>query len=138
LKSIKYKQSWKTPGLGNNEFSPINALKGEVLNPWKLSRVTMPLRSFERYPVKETLKFRLKGENFGYDYSSNNLSNQYVNFLKDHNEKFKVSIYKYTIILKFFKRRTTYKDQANMKNKKNFCRRFYRIGLHFMLSMLTI
>ena len=79
------------PGLGNKELNPINALKGEVLRPWEQSRVTMPLRSYERYPVNKTFKFRLIGENFGYDYSSDNLSDQHLKFLKKHNEKFKVN-----------------------------------------------
>ena len=56
MNEIKYKKVWKDPGYCNGEFLPIKPLRGQVLNYWEMSRVTMPVRSYERYPVSKAIK----------------------------------------------------------------------------------
>jgi len=90
LKDLKYKKSWKSPGYLNGEFNPINSLKPKILTPWEQSRVDMPIRSYETYPVKEQIKSDLIGKEFGYADSYINTSEQYRIYLRDHMEKFNV------------------------------------------------
>ena len=47
MNEIKYKKVWKDPGYCNGEFIPIKPLRGQILNYWEMSRVTMPVRSYE-------------------------------------------------------------------------------------------
>jgi len=104
LEEIKYKKVWKDPGYCNKEFLPIKPLPGEILTSWQMSRVTMPVRSYERYPVSKAIKNDLVGKEFGYDNTAKNTTPQYQKYLKEHNERFKDYLYrpsKYTKIQKF-------------------------------------
>ncbi len=104
MQEIKYKKVWKDPGYCNGEFIPIKPLRGKVLNSWEMSRVTMPVRSYERYPVSRAIKCDLIGKEFGYDSSAKDTTTQYKKYLKQHNEIFKDYQYrpsKYTKVEKF-------------------------------------
>ena len=104
MDEIKYKKVWKDPGYCNGEFIPIKPLRGQVLNYWEMSRVTMPVRSYERYPVSRAIKNDLVGKEFGYDPTAKGTTAQYKKYLKEHNEKFKDFQYrpsKYTKVEKF-------------------------------------
>lgn len=89
MKEIKYKKVWKEPGYCNKEFMPIAPLKGQVLEYWEQSRVNMPVRSYERYPVFKAIKNHLVGTEFGYDENAKGTTEQYQKYLTVHNEKFK-------------------------------------------------
>ena len=89
MKEIKYKQVWKDPGYCNGEFIPIKPLRGKVLDSWQMSRVTMPSRSYERYPVSRAIKNDLVGKEFGFDSSGKGTTPQFQKYLEEHNEKFK-------------------------------------------------
>ena len=104
MNDIKYKKVWKEPGYCNGEFSPINALRGQVLDPWDMERVAMPRRSYERYPVSRHIKYDLIGKEFGYDYSGKGITPEFKKYLEEHNEKFKDYQYrpsKYTKVQTF-------------------------------------
>ena len=104
LNEIKYKKVWKDPGYCNGEFIPIQPLRGQVLNYWEMSRVTMPARSYERYPVSRAIKNDLVGKDFGFDPSGKDTTAQFKKYLKEHNERFKDFQYrpsKYTKVEKF-------------------------------------
>ena len=104
LNEIKYKKVWKDPGYCNGEFIPIQPLRGQVLDYWEMSRVTMPVRSYERYPVSKAIKNDLVGKNFGFDPSGKGTTAQFKKYLKEHNERFKDFQYrpsKYTKVEKF-------------------------------------
>ena len=104
MNEIKYKKVWKDPGYCNGEFIPIKPLRGQVLNYWEMSRVTMPVRSYERYPVSKAIKNDLVGKEFGYDPTAKGTTAQYKKYLKEHNEKFKDFQYrpsKHTKVEKF-------------------------------------
>ena len=104
MNEIKYKKVWKDPGYCNGEFIPIKPLRGQVLNYWEMSRVTMPVRSYERYPVSKAIKNDLVGKEFGYDSDAKDTTMQYKKYLKEHKEKFKDFQYrpsKYTKVEKF-------------------------------------
>ena len=104
LNEIKYKKVWKDPGYCNGEFIPIQPLRGQVLNYWEMSRVTMPARSYERYPVSKAIKNDLVGKDFGFDPSGKGTTAQFKKYLKEHNERFKDFQYrpsKYTKVEKF-------------------------------------
>lgn len=89
MKAIKYKKVWKEPGYCNKEFMPIAPLRGQVLEYWDQSRVNMPVRSYERYPVAMAIKNCLVGNEFGYDENAKGTTEQYQQYLTMHNEKFK-------------------------------------------------
>ena len=104
LNEIKYKKVWKDPGYCNGEFIPIQPLRGQVLDYWEMSRVTMPARSYERYPVSRAIKNDLVGKDFGFDPSGKGTTAQFKKYLKEHNERFKDFQYrpsKYTKVEKF-------------------------------------
>ena len=104
LNEIKYKKVWKDPGYCNGEFIPIQPLRGQVLDYWEMSRVTMPARSYERYPVSRAIKNDLVGKDFGFDTSGKGTTAQFKKYLKEHNERFKDFQYrpsKYTKVEKF-------------------------------------
>ena len=104
MKEIKYKTVWKSPGYCNGEFLPIKPIPGEILSNWQISRITMPVRSYERYPVNKAIKSDLVGKEFGYDFSAKSTTSQYKKYLKQHNEKFKDYQYrpsKYTKVQNF-------------------------------------
>ena len=82
MQEIKYKKVWKDPGYCNGEFIPIKPLRGQVLNYWEMSRVTMPVRSYERYPVSKAIKNDLVGKEFGYDSDAKDTTMQYKKYLK--------------------------------------------------------
>ena len=88
LKEIKYKKAWKQPGYCNGEFGPLIPLRGKVLDYWDQSRVNMPVRSYERYPVAKAIKYDLVGKEFGYDQSAKGTTEQYQKYLKHHTERF--------------------------------------------------
>ncbi len=89
MKELKYKKCWKSPGYLNKEFNLINSLKPKILSPWEQSRVDMPVRSYETYPVKEHIKSDLIGKEFGFP-DSYGTTEQYQKYLKEHTEKFEV------------------------------------------------
>lgn len=104
MKQLKYKKVWKEPGYCNGEFAPLNPLKGEVLDYWVASRVSMPVRSYERYPVAKAIKNCLVGKDFGYDDNAKDTTEHYKKYLAKHKEKFKDFQYrpsKYTKVEKF-------------------------------------
>ena len=118
MNEIKYKKVWKDPGYCNGEFLPIKPLRGQVLDYWEMSRVTMPVRSYERYPVSKAIKNDLVGKEFGYDPTAKGTTAQYKKYLKEHNEKFKDFQYrpsKYTKVEIVFKEEKLYalKDAMN-------------------------
>lgn len=86
---MKYKKVWKEPGYCNGEFSPLNPLKGKVLDYWDMIRVNMPERSYERYPVSRAIKNDLVGKEFGYDSDAKDTTEHYQQYLQKHNAKFK-------------------------------------------------
>lgn len=90
MENLKYKKSWKSPGYLNGEFNPINSLKPKILSPWELSRVDMPVRSYETYPVKEHIKSDLIGKEFGFPDTIKNTTEQYQIYLNKHMDKFNV------------------------------------------------
>ena len=89
MHEIKYKHVWKDPGYCNGEFIPIKPLRGKVLDSWQMSRVTMPSRSYERYPVSRAIKNDLVGKEFGFDSSGKGTTPQFQKYLEEHNERFK-------------------------------------------------
>ena len=89
MKEIKYKKVWREPGYCNKEFMPIAPLKGKILDYWEMSRVNMPERSYERYPVSRAIKNDLVGKEFGYDTEAKDTTEQYKKYLKHHKEIFK-------------------------------------------------
>ena len=83
---------------------PLIPLKGKVLEYWEMSRVNMPERSYERYPVSKAIKNDLVGKEFGYDQNAKDTTEHYKNYLAQHNLKFKDYLYhpsKYTKPQKF-------------------------------------
>lgn len=94
MEEIKYKKVWKDPGYCNGEFLPIKPLRGRVLDYWEMTRVTMPVRSYERYPVAKAIKNDLVGKEFGFDPNAKDTTKQYKEFLKEHNEKFKDFVFR--------------------------------------------
>lgn len=104
MNEIKYKKEWKEPGYCNGEFGPLIPLKGKVLDYWTASRVNMPQRSYERYPVNRAFHNDLIGKEFGYDDSAKDTTEHYKKFLTEHKERFKDYQYhpsKYTKVEKF-------------------------------------
>ena len=53
-----------------------------ILNEWVASRVTMPYRSYERYPVSKAIKNDLVGKEFGFDENAKDTTPHYKQFLK--------------------------------------------------------
>ena len=95
---------WREPGYCNGEFMPILPLRGKILDTWEMSRVTMPVRSYERYTVEKAIKNDLVGKEFGYDSDAKGTTPQYKKYLKEHKAKFKDYVYrpsKYTNPEKF-------------------------------------
>jgi hypothetical protein len=89
---VKYKRQWKYPGICNSEFNEFVGLKGEVLGYWESTRVNMPLRSYETYPISKQVKNNLIGKEFGYNDKSEDTSEQYQKYLKSHKVKFDVLV----------------------------------------------
>lgn len=91
-KEIKYKKSWKSPGIGGKEFNAFDTLKPKVLSYWEMQRVTMPKKCYERYPVEKAFKqVRAQGGEFGFIETVGDLSEQHRKFLAQHKDTFKVS-----------------------------------------------
>ena len=115
---MKYKKVWKDPGYCNGVFMPLVPLRGKILGQWEQSRVTMPVRSYERYPVSKAIKNDLIGKDFGYDDNVKDATKEYRIFLNKHKEKFNDYVYrpsKYEKINKFLPQILMDKPPFNIK-----------------------
>ena len=85
---VKLKKSWKNPGPGNTEFEKLKGIKGIVLDYWTASRVTMPEKSYARYPISKAVHAGFPGNEFGNDKEGKLFTEQYKNLLEKHKMKF--------------------------------------------------
>ncbi len=68
---------------------PLASLKGEALDYWTHHRITMPKRSYERYPISKVFKAGCTGGEFTFPDNSL-LTEDYKKFLDKHQKKFDV------------------------------------------------
>ena len=55
----------------------------------EISKACSPKRSYEKYPLSKVIKHDLIGKEFGYDYSEENISDQFKNYLSKHKKQFR-------------------------------------------------
>jgi hypothetical protein len=70
---------------------PLASLKGESLDYWTFLRITMPKKSYERYPISKQFKIaNAVGSDFGFPNKSL-LTKEYKEVLEKHEKKFNVN-----------------------------------------------
>ncbi|KAL4426319.1 hypothetical protein ABPG74_011471 [Tetrahymena malaccensis] len=82
-----FKNSWKSPGYINDEFSHVPVLKANVLNTWQYDRINLAERSYKYPKGYRGFKVPVHGSDFG-EASKDHLPEKFQKYLDDFSLKY--------------------------------------------------